>query len=213
MKILIDGEELHFEEHPKTFPELLTQVTQACRERRRVITLIHADNRRVFGGNELPSGLPYERVGLLEITTGPSREVASEVLQSCGEHLAQVSDAFAETSARLRKGDVPEGMSHLVEAINLWLELASGTESAMRVVGLEWNAVQIHGVPPTEGEMVSAEKIVGRLNDILEEVQRAIEDQDTLDLVDILEIDFPPLLAGYQEALFKMAEIAAKPVN
>ena len=213
MKILIDGEEIHFEEQPTTFTELLSQVSRVCSERHRVITLMHADNRRVFGGTELPSGLPFERLDLLEITTGPSREVASGVLKSCGEHLAQLSEAFAETSAILRGGGVQDGMSRLVEAVNLWLELASGTESAMRVVGLEWSAVQVHGGNAAEGEMISAERIVGRLNEILEEVQRTIEDQDTLELVDILEYDLPQLLKGYQEALFKMAEIAAKPVN
>jgi hypothetical protein len=213
VKILIDGEEVKLEVQPKSFPELLSQVSNVCNERRRVITLMHADTRRVYSGNQLPNGLPFENLTLLEVTTGPSREVATGVLRGCGEHLAQLSDAFADTSSMLRGGATQEGMSRLVEAINLWLELAGGTESAMHVVGLEWGSVQVHDVNAAEGVMVSAERIVGRLNEILEEVQKAIEDQDTLELVDILEYDLPPILKGYQEALFKMAEIASKPVN
>ncbi len=213
MKIIIDGEEVKFEEQPKSFPELLSQVSRLCSERRRVITLMHADNRRVYGGNELPKGLPFENLALLEITTGPSREVAAGVLRSCAEHLAQLSEAFAKTSTMLREGASQDGMSRLVEAVNLWLELASGTESAMRVVGLEWNSVEVFGGIDATGGNISAERIVGHLNEILEEIQRTIEDQDTLELVDILEYDLPPLLKGYQEALFKLAETAAKPVN
>ncbi len=213
MKILIDGEEVQFEERPTTFTELLSQIARICSEKQRVIIQMHADSRRVYAGIELPTGLSFENLSLLEVTTGPTREVAAGVLRGCAEHLALLAEGFAETVKLLRSGATQDGMSHMVEAINLWLELASGTESAMQVVGLNWSSVQVHLANVPEEAIVSADLVVGRLNEILEEVHKTIEDQDTLELVDILEYDFPPLLKEYQEALFQLAEIAAKPVN
>lgn len=213
MKILIDGEEVKFTEHPTTFTELLAQISRMCNERKRIVIQMHADSRRVYGGIELPNGLSFENLSLLEVTTGPTREVAAGVLRGCGEHLALLAEGFAETVKHLRAGAVQDGMTRLVDAINLWLELASGTESAMRVVGLDWSSIQVHLANVTEEATVSADLVVGRLNELLEEVNKTIEEQDTLELVDILEYDFPPLLKEYQEALFQLAEIAAKPMN
>lgn len=213
MKILIDGEEVKFDEQATSFTELLAQVSRVCRDRQRVITQMEADNRRIFGGAELPSGLPFEKLTVLEVTTGPTREVATGVLRGCAEHMARLSEGFALTATKLREGATQEGLNHLVDAITLWLELASGTDSAMQIVGLDWASIGIHPANGEEGETLSAEVIVAELNALLEEVQRTIEDQDYLELVDILEYDLPPMLKGYQEALFLMVDIASKPVN
>jgi hypothetical protein len=98
----------------------------------------------------------------------------------------------------------------LVEnSIDFWIDLAHGTVSALRVVGLDFdsalgtadNNLESLDFPPSE--------VVFRINQLLDETQRAFEDSDTVEIGDILEYDLPPLLVAYQSILRNLSTLCA----
>lgn len=134
------------------------------------------------------------------------REVAAEVLQGCAEHLSKVMDVFTRAARELRGSDPREGMVTLEQGLQLFIELVEGTGSAMKVLGRGWDGVFTTNETP-------AEEVVAELNRLLEETQRAFENRDTVELGDIMDYDFPPLLRAYQEVLYDLAAKARAPLH
>jgi hypothetical protein len=212
MKILVDQEEIDLFPLPQTFKEIQERIIHHCAEKKRIALKLLVDGHLVEFKGDLPQGITLENLELLEVTTGSTRDVATNVLRGCAEHIPRLEEGLTEAATVIRRGQQQEGMNILASSIDLWLELVSGTENAMRVSGLEWNAVRV-GLPGVPEESVLGSLVVSQLDALLEEIQRVIEDQNQVELIDILEYDLPPVLKAYQEALFALADLAGRPVH
>ncbi len=207
MRIQIDGIPADLASPTGELAEVLSAITSHCTlQKRAVVGLLLDDVPFTVGTGDLPSSSRIRPDSLLEVKTGPMREVAGDVLQGCAEHLTKVLDVFTMAARELRGNDPRAGMVTLEKGLHLFIQLVEGAGSAMKVLGRGWEDVRASDGSP-------AEEVMGRLNRLLEETQRAFENSDTVELGDILDYDFPPLLRAHQEILHELAAKAREPLN
>lgn len=207
MRIQIDGVPADLASPTGDLAEVLSAITSHCTLQKRAITAVLLDGIPLaVGGGELPNTAHVHPESLLEVKTGPMREVAAEVLHGCAEHLSKVMDVFTRAARELRGSDPREGMVTLEQGLHLFIQLVEGTGSAMKVLGHGWEGVFTADETP-------GEEVVAELNRLLEETQRAFENSDTVELGDIMDYDFPPLLRAYQEILYDLAAKARAPLH
>jgi len=211
MKVTIDGQLADITLPTESASELVNALMKHCAKDNRVVTAVNLD------GTEIPLHNPEEAQGIdlnsaetVEVTSGTARDVAVNVLSSCADHIPHLIEGLGAAAGALQKGQEAEGMETIATALTFWLDISEGVASGMKVLGLDFDSVEL---PSSEGEETSQQRpseTVAKINSLLEETQRALEENDTVEIGDLLDYDLPPLLRTYQGALYRLAEKGAE---
>jgi len=205
MKVLIDGHEVDEIAGNLDFREICTEIIRQCGRQNRVVVSIDVDGD-VRTGVDVKGveDIEASRVEVLKVQTAPVREVSLNVLKECADGIPRLIGGLSEAVGCLQSGDTEGGMCKVERALTFWLDTQTGVRSALRGLDLDFAAIVF---PAKEGEeTASASQVLDRINSLLEETQRAFEDEDSLEIGDILEYDLPPLLRLFQEALYLSLE-------
>lgn len=208
MRLLIDGHEVEEVPEGVDFPTIFTQIVRQCGKQQRVVVSANIDgeDRTGIDPKDL-EGIDVASVEMVKVTTAPLQEVSLNVLKECADSVPRLVEGFSDVARRLQAGNQAEGMGKADEAFAFWIEITGGVQSALTGLGLSFDSVSF---PSQDSDQaLSAPQVLDRINDLLEETQRAFEDQDNLEIGDIFEYDLPPLLRYFQEALYLLIEQAA----
>jgi hypothetical protein len=210
MRVLVDGREMEEVPGGLDFPAIFTQIVRQCGRQQRVVIAANIDGEDRTGVDPKDlCDIDAASVELVRVLTAPLKEVSLNVLKECADSVPRLVDGFSEVARQLQAGNQTEGMRRAQESLTFWLDITAGVQSALSGLGLSFDSVSFSS-RDTEGAL-SAKQVLDRVNALLEETQRAFEDQDNLEIGDILEYDLPPLLRYFQEALYILIEKAPLP--
>lgn len=212
MRIVIDGTDTDLSLDTRDLLEIQGALGKHCNAIGRVVTEFKVNGTEIplLGPSDSPPPLAAE-IQEIEVVSSPVREVATKVIHACGEHVSSLVQAVTAAAQQLRDGEKKEGMLIVEEALTLWVNLSEGTLSALQVLGLDFDSITT--VASDGGDNRTATEVLDQINGLLEETQRAFEDDDIVEISDILDYDLPPLLMKHQQILYLLAEEGAKRLN
>jgi hypothetical protein len=205
MEILLDGVSKSIDTKDSiNLEELLRLLERDFIDKSRVITRIVVNEELLDEGQEVGLGaFPLSEIASLALETADTAGLACEALQDAQEYLPTLSAILEQSAARIREGNVREGLketSEALEVIGAFGEVLEGIRGAFRI---DFGKVKIE-----EFSLLDKLNELGRLAKAI--LAAAKEENWTL-LADLLEYELSPLLYEWMAVIPDLVSLLPGP--
>lgn len=207
MKIVIDGfEDILIPDGNETLGELLAQIEEWIRENKRIIiqtrlegkTLSEKDKKTLFNKK-------VSEFKILELTTANPWSWAIDSLKEAKVKLPNVASEMEKVSLLIQKGNYADAFLLLDKCIQTWDKINETLRQIEKLFALDYAKIYLEG-----------ERIPDKMEEfakLLEEANRAIEQNDLLNLADILEYEIAPRIREEKRMVNEIAKMITQQMN
>lgn len=202
MDVRIDGRSVDIQPAAgATLEDLAQSVEQHEAVGGRIVTEIRVDGvplEDIAGEALCHRGL--DGVARVDFATDDPRRVSIQLLYEVGRSIPTLVAELKEIGTQIQSQREREAMQRFQHCLGYWLELQQSLHVATVTLGLSLEQVQ------TDGETVV--EAFNHLIDLLSAATEAMEAGDYLGLSDTLEHEMPQVLAGVQNAVYTLIQLA-----
>ena len=188
MKIWIDGKSRPIDTtNIRNVEELLSYVEKECIEPRRIITRVILNDVVLDEGQKIGLGaFPIGDVVSLSVETDDSLKLAYDMLEEAQEYLPLLSMLLEEAAARIREGELREGLQEAGDAIEFIEAFIVVLNSIREAFKIDFSKLQYEEFTALDKER--------ELSDISKKILDAAQNQDWTLFADLMEYELSPLL-------------------
>jgi hypothetical protein len=200
MLITIDGKEMpDMNGEGQVLAEVLTNAKKSLEGTGRMVVAIECDGRNL-PPEEIEKALrgpatTYWQVNF--VTTNPLK-LAADALNATSAILAEVQQLNETTANLLSQSQIKDAMGMMGQLCSRWNDAYKGVYNVIRLLGLDPAAIEL--------STTTAEKVMGRLGEHLQQVKVTLETQDYVQLADILNYELGPQVDDWRTIVNSLLE-------
>lgn len=151
---------------------------------------------------------PAEDFGETQVEAPTRNALASHGLRLMKEGLAESESARSEIVEHLCQGRSSEAMEQLSGYLQIWNAAQQTMGSVCRLLNIEPESLEIYGPQNSEdpGHIQCVTERISQLSEQLQQLKSALEVGDMVMLGDILDYEFGPVTADWQNMLEQLAD-------
>ena len=206
MRVLLDDQPISPD--PGSVAEAMDAVRAHTEDTDRLIIQIEADGAPVDA--ELLTDPPDDDAGIgeLRLTTANRLDFIRVTIGDVAEALDHVVEHQSRAAALIEDGDAAAASEPLSEALTKWQAVHAVVDQAAQLLGVDPGEIEIEPVEGSTGATTGA-ACIEKLLEALEEVRRAMSDQDTAALADTLREDMDAVSRDWRALLDALSQRAA----
>ena len=159
----------------------------------RMIVDVHVDGAR-WSEEELGSTENQRTTAqVVELTSADPTQLVLQTLQDAAEALTNADELQQEAAQLLQSDQRTICMDKMGEALSIWLSVQQAIVKGSQVIGLQLDEVTVDGTP-----IITS---IVQLNEQLQMLRTALEQDDQIALADALLYEFPDVVREWQGIL------------
>lgn len=200
MLVTIDGKEQpELNGEGQVLAEVLTNAKKSLEGSGRMVVAIECDGRNIppedIEKTLRAPATTYWQVNF--VTTNPLK-LAEDALNATSAILKEIEMLNTTTANLLSQSQVKDAMSAMGVLCSRWNEAYKGVYNVIRLLGLDPAAIEL--------STTTAEKVMGRLGEHLQQVKATLETQDYVQLADILNYELGPQVDDWRTIVNSLLE-------
>jgi len=207
MKVVIDGYvDLVIPEGDETLRELLIELKEWIKKNKRVIVQVKLEGKIFSEENkEIVLGRKVRELKILELFTASLWQRAIDSLKQIEEKLPGIALGMEKVGFLIQKGSYRDAFLLLNKSIEAWDRVNEALQQIETLFTLDYTHILLEG-------KTMADKM-DEFKELLEEANRAMEEDDLLTLADILEYELAPRIREEKMVADKIIKMIIQQVN
>lgn len=203
LEVMIDGIEHDIDINDVgNFKEMMRKIELELVPEGRVVTTIFLNDEALSEEQEeLYAGFGLEDIASLRIATEEPVQLALRSLNDTIDYLPILADSFEKTAKQIRRGDLLKGMELLQESLELIQSFNLLIDGVRKVLMIDFYQIKLES---DEGDNFA--NLNFKLKELADQILIAAQAEEWLDLADLLEYEFSPLLYRYLGAIPYLVE-------
>ena len=191
MQVLLDSDPCEMK--AQTVGEAIAAAATLAQTRGRLIIDVIVDGLR-WSEQQLDSAQQNDATAeTIEFITAEPKELVLQTFEDAAEALTD-ADALQKEAAELLQADQSViCMDKLAEALSIWLTVQQAIVKGSQVVELQLDSISVKKVPITES--------IARLNENLQLLRSALQQDDQVAVADALLYEFPDIINEWRTIL------------
>jgi hypothetical protein len=179
------------------FGEMMRKIELELVPDGRVVTTVFLNDEALSEEQEeLYAGFGLDDIASLRLTTEEPVQLALKSLNDTIDYLPVLADSFEKTAKQIRSGDLLKGMELLRESLELIQSFNLLIDGIRKVLMIDFYQIKLES---DEGDNFANLNL--RLKELADQILVAAQSEEWLDLADLLEYEFSPLLYRYLGAI------------
>ncbi len=176
-----------------TVAEAIAACATLAQAQGRLIVDVHVDGTRWSEQQLESSERQTATAEIVELTTADPSQLVLQTFDDAAEALTDADELQHEAAELLQSDQRTICMDKLGEALSIWLTVQQAIVKGSQVVGLKLDDIAVDGTP-----IVTS---ITRLNEQLQMLRTALEQEDQIALADALLYEFPDVVREWRGIL------------
>lgn len=176
-----------------TVEEAITACADLVEAQGRMIVDVHVDGTR-WSEEQLDSPERQTTTAqVVELTSADPAQLVLQTFEDAAEALTNADELQHEAAELLQSDQRTICMDKMGEALSIWLSVQQAIVKGSQVIGLRLDDVEVNGTPIVNS--------IVKLNEQLQMMRTALEQDDQIALADMLLYEFPEVVREWQGIL------------